>query len=112
MVVITLYDREQQGSGIIDTFMSPFTVSKYGNEHHARSLDPKHLLSGYNYVGPGTEVLLRQKLHDDKPLNDLDSYAKTHDITYLNEKEAYNKDHDKQKHLNNIWKADEQFIKN
>ena len=33
--------RLQQGSGIMDSLLRPFTVSKYGNEMHSRSLDPK-----------------------------------------------------------------------
>ena len=99
-----------EGCGIIDTLMSPFTVRKYGQEMHSRSLDPKHFLQGYNYVGPRTEVLLREKLGDNIPLNDLDQTAKEHDYAYLHEKQAYDKDHDKQKHINNIWKSDDVFV--
>jgi len=94
----------------MDTLMKPFTVQKYGNEHHARSLDPKHFMQGYNFVGPQTELKLREQLHDNVPLNDLDRTAKEHDYAYLHEQEEYNKDHDKKKHINNIWKADDQFI--
>ena len=78
--------RFQQGRGIMDSLLRPFTVSKYGNEMHSRSLDPKHFLQGYVYNGPKTEVLLREKLGDDKPLNDLDASAKEHDYAYLREK--------------------------
>ena len=49
MVCIT--KRHIQGSGIMDTLMSPFTVNKYGNERHARSLDPNHFLENYAYTG-------------------------------------------------------------
>ena len=99
-----------QGSGIMDSLLRPFTVSKYGNEMHSRSLDPNHFLQGYTFNGPKTEVLLREKLGDDKPLNDLDASAKEHDYAYLREKAEYEKDHDKQKHINNIHRADDVFI--
>ena len=100
----------QKGHGITDVLMTPFTVQKYGNERHARSLDPNHFLQGYNYVGPATEVRLREQLHDNVPLNDLDTMAKAHDMLYLREKEEYTKDHNKKKHINNIWKGDEEFV--
>ena len=45
-------------------------------------------------------------------MNDLDRYAKSHDEIYQNEKEAYEKDHDKQRHMKNIWKSDDEFIAN
>lgn len=99
-----------QGKGILDVMLKPFIVNKYGDERHARSLDPNHFLQGYSYVGPHSELKLRETQHDDIPLNDLDRLAKQHDYAYLNEKEAYQKDHDKQKHINNIWKADDEFI--
>ena len=38
------------------------------------------------------------------------AYAKNHEYLYLNEKAEYLKDHDKKKHLNNIWKGDDEFI--
>lgn len=100
----------QHGGGVIDSLMKPFTVRKYGNEAHARSLDPAHFLQGYNYVGPRTEVLYRDKIGDNKPLNDLDATAKEHDFAYLREKEEYEKDHNKVKHMRNIHRADDVFI--
>ena len=102
--------RFQQGSGLMDSLLRPFTVSKYGNEMHSRSLDPNHFLQGYTFNGPKTEVLLREKLGDDKALNDLDRAAKEHDYAYLREKSEYEKDHNKQKHINNIHRADDVFI--
>ena len=90
--------------------MKPFTVQKYGQEMHARSLDPNHFLQGYSYVGPRTEVSLRDKIGDNIPLNDLDATAKEHDLAYLREKREYEKDHDKQKHMKNVWHADDVFI--
>ena len=44
-----------KGSGI-GSFLAPFTVNKFGNEMHARSLGPKHFLHGYTHVWPGTEI--------------------------------------------------------
>ena len=101
---------KQHGTGIIETLMAPFSVSKYPGEHHSRSLDPNHFMQGYRYTGPETNVRLREQLHDDVPLNDLDAAAKEHDYAYLNEQEGYKKDHNKQKHLQNIWNSDERFI--
>ena len=63
-------NRKQNGGSVLDSLMKPFTVSKYGQEMHARSLDPNHFLQGYSYVGPRTEVLLRDKIGDNIPLND------------------------------------------
>ena len=102
--------RSQNGNGIIDTMLKPFTVNKYGDERHMRSLDPNHFLTGYSYVGPHTEIMLRSQLHDDVPLNKLDEAAKEHDLSYLHEKEAYEKDHDKPLHMKHIWNEDSKFI--
>ena len=104
------FGKHQHGRGVIDKLMAPFTVNKYGNKRHMRSLDPNHFLQGYNYVGPHSELKQREQLHDDIPLNKLDESAKQHDYTYLHEKEAYEKDHDKQRHMKNIWKSDDKFI--
>jgi len=102
--------RFQNGSGVMDQLMRPFTYEKYAGERHAYSLNPKTFLTPFAFVGPNTAVKLREKLHDDTCLDDLDSYARDHDYVYLHEKEAYNKDHDKQKHINNIHRADDVFI--
>ena len=59
-----------------------------------------------------SELMLREKLHDDIPLNDLDQFAKTHDYAYLREKDEYDRDHDKPKHIKRIWESDDQFIRN
>ena len=103
--------RFQQVSGIMDSLLRPFTVSKHGNEMHSRSLDPNHFLQGNTFNGPKTEVLLREKVGDDKPLNDLDASAKEHDYAYLREKAEYEKDQDKQKHINNIHRADDYLFR-
>ena len=104
-------NRKIRGSGMMDPLMKPFTVDKYNiGERHARSLDPNHFLQGYNYVGPFTDLKYREQIHDDKPLNDLDAAARNHDYSYLKEDEEYARDHDKQKHINNVWKADDIFV--
>ena len=74
-----------------------------------QSLDSNHFLQGYSFGGSHSELKLREQLHDDIPLNKLDESAKQHDYTYLHEKEAYEKDHDKQRHMKNIWKSDDEF---
>ena len=96
---------------MFDNLMNSFTVDKHNvGERHSRFLDPNHFLQGYNYVSPHTDLLLRKKLGDNKPLNDLDEAAQEHDYSYLHEKEQYNKDHNKKQHINNVWKSDEIFI--
>ena len=108
--MVCINSKNQKGGGIMDTLMKPFTVSKYGSEAHARSLDPNHFLTGYRFVGPRTELELRKNLHDDVPLNDLDATAKEHDYAYKKEKEEYLQDHDKSKHMKNIWHSDDVFV--
>ena len=108
--MVCINNRKQRGRGVLDVLLKPFTVRKYENEMHSRSLDPNHFLQGYNYVGPHTALKLREQLHDDIPLNDLDEAAKEHDYSYLREKEAYDKDKDKQKHINNVHRSDDIFI--
>ena len=49
------------GSGVFDSLLKPFTVEKYAGERHARSLDAKHFLQGYNFFGPQTQLDLREK---------------------------------------------------
>ena len=99
-----------KGSGMLDNLMKPFTYEKYLGERHGYSLNPKTFLQPFSYCGPGTAILTREKLGDTKVVDDLDQYAKDHDYTYFREKSEYEKDHDKQKHMKNIWKADDQFI--
>ena len=73
----------QHGGGVIDNLMRPFTRS---------------------------EILYRDKIGDNRPLNDLDATAKEHDFAYLREKEGYDRDHNKVKHMRNIHRADDVFI--
>ena len=110
MVCLNNSKRNQMGKGI-EALLKPFTVNKYGQERHARSLDPNHFLENYAYTGPGTEVRLRETLGDNHALNALDAASKEHDYAYLKEQEEYNKDQNKIKHLHNIWHADDVFIK-
>ena len=111
MVVFSVNRQKQHGGSVLDSLLTPFTVRKYGNEMHGRSLDIRHLGVPYAYLGPHTEIKLREKLHDDVPINQLDAIAKKHDYDYLREQEEYKKDHDRKKPLNNTWAADDQFVK-
>ena len=104
------HHKKQGGNGVLETLLSPFTVSKYGHEMHSRSLDPKHFLQPYSFNGPFTEVKLRDQLGDNIPLNKLDAAAEQHDRKYMKEQEEYKQDHDRKRHLNNIWRADDVFI--
>ena len=108
--MVAFSSNRQKGNGAIDNIMKMFTVNKYGNERHGRSLDPNHFMEGYRYLGPYTELQTREQMHDNQPLNKLDEAAKEHDYAYLREKEEYAKDRDKNKHIRNIWNADDRFI--
>lgn len=99
-----------QGFGAFDVLAKPFTANKYGEERHARSLDPWHLGQGYNFAGPGTELKTRAELGDDKPLNSLDRAAKEHDYAYAREGKGYNADWDVNKHMQNVWESDKEFM--
>ena len=102
----------QQGSGsVIDTLMKPFTYEKYPGERHGYSLNPKTFLTPFAYLGPHTNVLEREKRGDTQVVDDLDQYAKDHDYSYLKEKTEYENDNNKQKHMVNIWKADDEFVR-
>jgi len=35
---------------------------------------------------------------------------KKHDYAYLREQTEYNQDHDKKKHIDNIWRADDNLL--
>ena len=110
-MVVHGINKRINGCGIMDVLMKPFTVDKYNlGERHARSLDPRHFLQGYNYVGPNTAIKYREQIHADQVLNDLDAAARQHDYNYLREGEEYAQDNDKQKHINNIHRADDIFI--
>ena len=103
--------KRTQGSGsIIDSLTKPFTYEKNPGERHGYSLNPKTFLQPFAYCGPGTAILTRERLGDTNVVDDLDQCAKDHDYTYFREKSEYEKDHDKQKHMKNIWKADDKFI--
>ena len=67
-------------------------------------------------MGPGTSIRdrtnpdLTPKI-DSLPINKSDYNSMLHDISYFKEQQAYNKDKDKNKHMHNIWHADDEFIK-
>ena len=48
--------RFQQGCGILDTLMSPFTAEKFSGERHAYSLAPSTFLKSMNFMGPLTRL--------------------------------------------------------
>ena len=74
--MVAFNHKKQNGGSMFDDLLKPFTVDKYNvGERHARSLDPNHFLTGYAYVGPHSALKLRETLHDDIPLNDLDQMA-------------------------------------
>jgi len=109
------FSRNQQGKGIVDSLLSPFTVEKYHGEKHARSLDPEHFLQGYNFVGPSSRLDIRLNPDetpktDSMPLNSLDRAAYKHDLAYKHELDGFKKDHNKAKHIKNVWNADREFI--
>jgi hypothetical protein len=110
--MVAFSPRRQKGNGIIDTILKPFTAEKYAGEQHAYSLDRKHFLQPYNFVGPHTQLRTREQRHDDVPLNDLDEYAKEHDYAYEKEYNEYQHDHNKPLHIQRIWDADDTFVKN
>ena len=88
------FSRNQQGKGIVDSLLSPFTVEKYHGEKHARSLDPEHFLQGYNFVGPSSRLDIRLNPDetpktDSMPLNALDRSAYKHDLAYKHELEGF-----------------------
>ena len=109
--MVCINSKNQKGGGIMDTLMKPFTYEKYKGERHGYSLNSKTFLTPFAYLGPHTAVLEREKRGDTQVVDDLDQYAKDHDYSYLKEKTEYEKDHDKQKHMANIWKADDEFVR-
>ena len=104
--------RGNKGSEIMDQLLKTFTYEKYPGERHGYSLNPKTFMQPFSYAGPGTQLKLREQLGDTTPLDDLDQYAQEHDYAYQKEYNDYQQDHDKQKHINNVWKADDVFVNN
>ena len=51
-IITVIQDYNKVERGMMDSLLRPFTVSKYGNEMHSRSLDPKRFIQGYVYNGP------------------------------------------------------------
>ena len=48
---------KQHGSGVLDSLMKPFTVERYKNERHARSLAPSTFGKPMNFMGPFTSLI-------------------------------------------------------
>ena len=114
MVCIT--KKHQKGSGILDNILSAFTFSRFPNERHAISLAPETFGKPFSFMGPGTNLDKRLNpdftpKSDSLPINKSDLASYYHDIKYYKEQQAYNKDKDKNKHMHNIWHADDEFIK-
>ena len=87
----------QQGCGILDTLMSPFTAEKFSGERHAYSLSPSTFLKPMNFMGPHTRLDLRldkneQPLPSSIPVNKRDYNSYIHDLKYKHAKEDYLKD--------------------
>ena len=96
------------GHGIVDNILNNFTAkTEFPEERHGR----EYLFGrNYQFLGPFTRYKERIE-RSDMGINALDRAAKEHDGIYYNEQSEYAKDNDKQKHLNNIWKADDIFIR-
>ena len=91
------YSRLQQGCGILDTLLSPFTAEKFSGERHAYSLAPATFLKPMNFMGPHTCLDLRldkneQPLPSSIPVNKSDYNSYIHDLKYKHAKEDYLKD--------------------
>ena len=85
---------------------SGWQFQKYEGEHH---------FPGYNYLGPGTRLDIRldenlKPKKGEEPVSNLDARALKHDITYKEIQDEYKRDKNKQKALNKIHRADEEFI--
>ena len=83
-----------------------FYDEKYPGERHA---------PGYNYLGPFPRLDIRlnenmQPKKGEEPVNDLDKIALKHDIAYKQIQDEYKHEHNKQKALNRVHKADDEFI--
>ena len=87
MVAFTQH-RKQYGNGVLDTLMKPFTVERYKNERHARSLAPSTFGKLMDFMGPFTS--LKDRLNPDLtpkpdsiPINHADHASMLHDIAYM-----------------------------
>jgi hypothetical protein len=76
------------------------------------SLSGEHHVPGYNYLGPGTRYLERQRIGGDwaKPINNLDALAKDHDGAYVKAGVEYDIDKNKPAFMEKVKRADKIFI--
>ena len=85
---------------------SGWPFQKYEGEHH---------FPGFSYLGPGSRLDIRldenlKPKKGEEPINNLDETALKHDIAYKQIQDEYKRDKNKQKALNKIHRADEEFI--
>ena len=101
---MTTYRLNYRPSGPIDGGL----FQKYPGEHH---------FPFYSYLGPGTRLDLRldenmKPKKGEEPRDSLDAIALRHDIAYQKIQNEYKQDKtNKQKYLNKVHDADEEFIK-
>jgi len=119
-MVVFGHDKQnrQNGAGIIDTLLKPFTVERYKNERHARSLAPATFGKPMQFMGPQTN--LSQRLNpdgspkaDSQPINKSDYNSYLHDLAYDRAKKDYLKNptpENRKVQLNKVWDADNKFI--
>ena len=108
----------QQGAGAIDSIMKVFTVERYPNERHARSLAPATFLQPMSFMGPHSDLSRRldtneQPLPDSQFVNESDRQSYIHDLAYKHAKDDYMKNPTPQNHkvqMQKVWNADEKFI--
>ena len=79
--------RFQQGSGVLDTLLRPFTAERFTGERHSYSLAPSTFLKPMNFMGPHTRLDLRldkneQPLPSSIPVNKSDYNSYIHDLKY------------------------------
>ena len=105
--------KKQQGSGIMDTLLKPFTFERYKNERHAINENG----IPYNWMGPFTSIKDRTNpdgtyKESSTPISKGDYESYIHDKTYYNAKEDYYKNptpENRKTQLQIVWNADDKF---
>ena len=119
MVVFNVHKQKENGSGIIDSLLKPFTAKpRYEGERHAISLAPATFGQSMNFMGPHTRLDLR--LNPDGtpkansiPISKSDFESYKHDLAYDQAKKNYEANptsENRKKQLKKVWNADETFI--
>ena len=107
--------RLQQGAGLLDQLLKPFTAERYPRERHSYSLSSATFLKPMNFMGPHTRLDLRldkneQPLPSLIPVNKSDYNSYIHDLKYKHAKEDYLKDstpENKKRQMHKVWQADD-----